>query len=343
MKQQVNAASIVPLEWPSSGPTPAEVMRDAVAAASLAPSAHNTQPWRFKIIGTALELYADTTRHLEVIDAGRRQLFQSCGCALFNARVAVRAAGYADEVIVALGDAPAARVATLRLGAPRAATALDRELLAAIPERRTNRREFLRRPVAWDVTERLCAAAGAEGATVLRLDPPQKRALGELIDRADRKQFDDPAFRAELSRWLTTFGSQRQDGIPFVEKEYGSALPFSVVRALRSPHLGADIGAIEHDHILSAPVVLAFGTGTDAPVDWLACGQALEAILLHATALGLSASFLNQVLEVPELRQHVVELIPGIGYPQMILRLGVPAEPVHHAAPRRAVDEMIER
>jgi hypothetical protein len=31
----------------------------------------------------------------------------------------------------------------------------------------------------------------------------------------------------------------------------------------------------------------------------------------------LSASFLNQVLEIPELRDAVAELVPGIGRPQL--------------------------
>jgi hypothetical protein len=324
-------------------PTVSDVLRNAAAAAILAPSAHNTQPWRLRIAGDALELFADRARQLTVIDAERRQQLQSCGCALYNARVAARAMGYADAVTLARpGDGDPDHLATLRIGERHLTTDDDRALLAAIPTRRTNRRAFLPRPVAAAHTDRMSAAAAAEGAMAIRLAPPGKRALGKLIEEADRVQFGDPAFRAELASWLRPFGSRQRDGIPFVEKEYGSALPFTVMAALRSPSLGRELGHLEDELVLGAPVVLVLATPGDDPAHWLACGQALQAVLLRATALELSASFLNQVLELPELRGRVAELVPGAGYPQMVLRIGFPAEPIHRAAPRRGLAEVLE-
>src|SRR5690606_21115275 len=110
-----------------------DVLRSAVDAAVLAPSSHNTQPWRVRITGETLEILVDRERHLRVIDGDRRQQLQSCGCALYNARVAVRAMGYLDEVTVMLADHDHPELlATLRLGAPHLATELDHALFAAI-------------------------------------------------------------------------------------------------------------------------------------------------------------------------------------------------------------------
>jgi nitroreductase len=327
----------------SPAPTARDVLRNAVAAAILAPSSHNSQPWRFRRTGSALALYADRARHLHVIDAERRQQIQSCGCALYNARIAVRAMGWTDDVAVAsprAGDPD--YLATLRLGAPHAPTDRDRVLLAAIPERRTNRRAFLPRPIAAAETDLMAAEAAAHGATAVRLDPAGKRVLGALIERADQQQFADPAFRAELASWLVPFGSRRRDGIPFVEKEYGSALPFTVMHALRSPSLGDRFGHLEDERVLGAPVVFVIGTPGDDPAQWLACGEALQAVLLRATALGMAVSFLNQVLELPALRGELAGLVPSIGFPQMILRVGYPAEPIHRAAPRRDLADVLE-
>jgi nitroreductase len=322
---------------------PNVVLRNAVVAAVMAPSSHNTPPWRFRIAGTTLDLLADPKRHLSVIDRERRQLVQSCGCALFNARIAVRAMGYEDEVTVMFVDNTVPEhLATLHLGGLHVPTERDRKLMAAVGIRATNRRAFLPRPVPTADIDALADAAAQEGATLVRFGPEQKAALARLIEDADHEQFANPAFRDELARWLAPLGSLRKDGIPFVEKEYGTNLPFGHVRALRSPALGDVFGLLEETLVRGAPVVAVLCTPDDDPTSWLACGQALESVLLHATSLGLSASFLNQVLEVPDMRKRVAALVPEAGYPQMVLRLGVPAEPIEHRAPRRDVDDVIE-
>jgi nitroreductase len=323
--------------------SPDAVLRNAVAAAVMAPSSHNTQPWRFRISGTTLDLLADGSRQLRIIDRDRRQLVHSCGCALFNARVAVRAMGYEDEVTVMFVDHDIPEhLASIHLGPLHVPTDVDHKLMGAIGIRATNRRAFLPRPIPPGVLEELEAAVNAEGATMTRLGPAQKASLSALIETADHEQFADQDFRNELSRWLVPSGSRRRDGIPFVEKEYGSAMPFALVRALRSPALGDTFGMLEETLVQGAPAVIVLGTDSDDVSSWLACGQALESLLLHATAHGLSAAFLNQVLEIPALRKRVAELVPSVKVPHMVLRIGVPAEPIEHRAPRRSVDDVIE-
>lgn len=319
------------------------ILRTAVEAAVQAPSSHNTQPWRFRIAGPVLEIFVDPARHLRAIDADGRQQIQACGCALYNARVTVRALGHHDDVTTMFADAVHPElVATLCAGEPHITTESEHALYAAIPRRRTNRRAFLERPVGTAIVDDLAAAAHALGASLVRLEPAQKHRLAQLVDTADRMQYGDPAFRAELARWLVPTGSRRRDGIPYSEKEYGSAMPFSRMRAVRSPALGESLGAIEAAFIDEAPVVIALGTPADDSSAWLASGQALQAVLLRATNYGLSAAFLNQVLELPDLRYSVATLLPDIGYPQMILRLGYAADSVHHPAPRRPLEEVLE-
>jgi hypothetical protein len=68
-----------------------------VQAATLAPSSHNTHPWLFWLEGTVIGLLADRTRALPVNDPEDRGLTISCGCALFNLRVAAADADLASR------------------------------------------------------------------------------------------------------------------------------------------------------------------------------------------------------------------------------------------------------
>jgi hypothetical protein len=318
------------------------VLKNAVAAAVMAPSSHNTQPWRFRIVDDRIDLFADVDRHLPVIDRERRQLLASCGCALFNARVAVRAMGYRDDVSIMLVDADHPdHLATLRLGERIVSSEADFALMHAIALRRTNRKPYLERPVSQEIADALIETAHINGAWMMRLTPTQKAEIAGLVEKADHIQLNDPAFRNELAAWLTPFASRRKDGIPFVEKEYGSGMPFALVRALRSPGLADVVGRREHTSVQYSPFVVVLGTHTDDPTDWLQLGEALEAVLLHATHLGLVAAFVNQVLEVPALRGRVHDLIGRAGYPQMVLRLGYASEPVAHPAPRRELGDVL--
>ena len=82
--------------------------------------------------------------------------------------------------------------------------------------------------------------------------------------------------------------------------------------------------------------------------DWLVAGRALARVLLTASAAGVSTSFLNQPVEVADLRPRVAALVreaadPGVpgrrggmpadASPQIVLRLGcAPRTPVSRSA-----------
>lgn len=71
------------------------------------------------------------------------------------------------------------------------------------------------------------------------------------------------------------------------------------------------------EHLLLAVLT----TPGDRPLDWLRAGQALERVLLVATGHGLSASFLNQPLDLRDMRRRR-DPHHRRGHPQMIIRLG---------------------
>ena len=105
--------------YPHSGPA-WEKLSFCLNYAVLAPSGHNTQPWRFKLGLDEVKLYADRTRALPMVDPHDRELIMSCGAALFHLRLAVRYFGHADDVYLFPDTLDRDLLAQIQMGQPRA-------------------------------------------------------------------------------------------------------------------------------------------------------------------------------------------------------------------------------
>ena len=91
-------------------------LRLVVDCASLAPSVHNTQPWRFHLDGDRIEVWADRERALAYLDPTGRQLHVSCGAAIEFARLAVRDLGQHCDVSVLPDAGDSELLAVLTVG-----------------------------------------------------------------------------------------------------------------------------------------------------------------------------------------------------------------------------------
>lgn len=313
-------------------------MKTAVESAIRAPSGHNTQPWLFKLTEDAIEIHADRRRALPVVDPDDRELTMSCGAALLNLVIALRHAGYSvslEEVASKDHDL----LARVRIGGPLPPTSEDERLFGAIPTRSTNRRPFEDRPVPDAIIAEFIEAAKVHDAHLAVVKDAPKDAIAELIAEGDRVQASDPHFRRELAAWVHPNRATSRDGIP--ASSFGvPALPSLVFPfILRTFDWGNGQAAKDRQLAAGSPILAVLWTDADTPQVWLNAGQALERVLLTATANGLSASFLNQPIEVPALRPQLAKIVGVSGHPQLLLRMGYGAAS-RDAAPRRDVADV---
>ena len=332
--------------WQAVGLPPAdaavgEQIDFALRCAILAPSSHNSQPWRFRLDGTAIELLADRSRALEVIDPEHRELVISCGAALFHLRVALRAVGRAPLVERIPRDGDRDLLARVEPDAFAESTEEHRALVASIPRRRTNRLPFQARPLPKQLGQQLKRAAAAEGAELVLVSAPNtKRAVADLIAEGDRRQWSDRRFRSELAAWTRPNHSSRRDGIPgygLGRRDASSVILPIVVKAL---DLGEGQAARDHRLAEESAALGVLLTERDGPLDWLRGGEALGRVLLRAQIDGISASFVNQPIEEAALRPALGEALGESGFPQVVLRLGYADEPAR-PTPRRRLEEVL--
>ena len=320
-----------------------EQLRFLLNYAVLAPSGHNTQPWLFRIEGDGVDIIADRRRALAVVDPNDRELTMSCGTALFHLRVAMRHFGFAPVVQLFPEGEDADVMARIRMGASMEPVFNTERLFMAIANRRTNRQPFTGDPVPAAELEHFATCAAEEGASlrVVKSDA-EKHALAELIAEGDRIQASDKRFRRELAAWVHPNRSNSRDGIPGYAMGLGDLLSYAGPFVIRTFNWGEGQAAKDQQLAEGSPVLLVISTSEDSPRAWMAAGQALDRVLLQGQAYDLQASYLNQPIEVPELRPKVAERLGIEGVPQLILRMGYPTEPVETTPRRSAADMLLE-
>jgi hypothetical protein len=334
------AWSIHQSEFPAAG-TMKEKARFAVRYAILAPSSHNTQPWRFVIMGDDLLVCADRIRSLPNIDPFDRELIISCGAALFNLRVAFAYFNLPLEITTFPHSAEPDVVA--RIAFPGSGYALKdlADLFSAITERATNRGPFVEEVVPDAIIEGLKSAAASEGVdAAFACTMGERERVAALIAQADRRQFDDPRFRRELASWIHP--SRRNDGMPASSQGFGALTDVATsisALAIRTFDLGNGVAASHEQLARGSPILVGLSTPMDSNEAWLATGQALQRLLLVATTAGYSASYLNQPIEVSELRSSLATELRTTPYPQLLLRVGRGSTVAH--SPRRPIDDVL--
>ncbi len=302
-------------------PLLAEHAQFLVTTAARAPSVHNTQPWRFRVGPSAIELSYDPRRKLRTDPMGREMII-SCGAAVFGLRLAVRWLGYQPVVELLPDKARPRLMARVRLGAAAPVTGAERRMLEAMPHRHTHRGPFESGPLPPGLLAGLQHDALAEGAElVLVEDELSYQRLADVMADAARRLDLDPQARAEVRRWTRSADSGARDGIPAVAFAAGPPdrprhrLPqrdFDQARGLGLLPGGGQPPA--------ATAVLV--TRGDRRLDWLHAGQALHRLLLHATTKWVFASLYTQPLEAVATRALIGDRLALRGNPQVLMQFG---------------------
>jgi nitroreductase len=289
-----------------------------LTAAIAAPSMHNTQPWRFRVTGSTIDVHLDRGRALPEADPTGRAQYLSVGAVVFNLRCRAAAMG----LLTRFTWLPERRLPDLisRVTVERSLRPLDPTLVVLseqVGRRHTFRGPMRERHVPSHVLDALRTVAAQEGASLTVLAPPMVQRLLLLTGEADVLDSLDEERLREQSDW--TGGTRADEGVPSSALGPRPTVPGAPVRDLGMHNDDRKPQAAEFE---LHPTLAILSTAGDGPVDWLNAGAALQRVLLTITRHGLSASFLNQPLERPNLRLWVGELVRPAGFPHMVLRVG---------------------
>lgn len=308
-----------PEQTASAGQVP--LLEELVRCATLAPSSHNSQCWKFALQDQAITIVPDLSRRCPAVDPDDHHLFVSLGCAAENLAQAALAHGLKAEIRL---EAAQGDVLQVQLE-PTATVASD--LHAAIFERQCTRAEFDGQPVSAKELSLLERAGTGAGVRLLMLTgkAATEKMLAYVLE-ANTAQMADPAFVEELRRWIRfsdTEAIRSADGL-FAGASGNASTPRWLGELLFSRFFTAEV---ENDkyarQIRSSAGVAVFVSGKNDKAHWVEAGRCYERFALQATALGIRNALVNQPVEVQSVRPGLASAFGlGTGRPDLIARFG---------------------
>jgi len=293
---------------------------ELVRYATLAPSSHNTQCWKFALDPQAITILPDPLRRCPAVDPDDHHVFVSLGCATENLVLAALAHGLRAEMTF-----DATRDVIHVALAPTIAEASP--LFNAIPARQCTRGDYDSKPLDNEELALLERAGSSEGVRLLLLtDRPAVERVLDYVVQANTAQMADPAFVRELRSWI------RFNGTEAVRKRDGL---YSVTAG--NPNIPTWLGELafgwfftpkgENDKYArqirsSAGVAVFVGQAADK-AHWVDVGRCYERFALQATALGIRNALVNQPVEVQAVRPQFAAAFGLAGQrPDLVVRFG---------------------
>lgn len=294
-------------------------MQELVRYATLAANGHNTQPWLFAITDSAIEIHPDYTRRLSVVDPHDRELWISLGCALENMLIAARVTGYATEVTYP--DTNDFIRIDLTKDTPQTSQLFDAILL-----RQNTRSEYDSQLVKTTDLDQVQAVRLEPGVALhFVTNPNDLETVLEYVSQGNLNQYANEAFIDELIYWLRFNKREalasldglysRCSGNPEVPRWLGQMFVSG-----GKPQQQADADAKK---LRSSSGAVVIASTTDDKSSWVRTGQVYERLALTMTSLDIKSAFLNQPIEVTELRSQFQSAMGlGTALPQLLVRFG---------------------
>jgi hypothetical protein len=300
--------------------------------AVLAPSSHNTQPWKFRISENTMDVFMDESRWLKVADDDQRELHISIGCAIENLLIAAEHFGLAHQVAYLPDPSNPMHAAKVEFTANKVASSVRPDsLFSMIVVRHTHHGEYESRPIPAEVLASLQSLCNESGiALYLTSDEQIKRKVDALVVQADALEFADPEFRRELGYWI----GQGVFGTSWLMSKLGKL-------AVTYVNMGSSTAKKDSTVLMSSPVLGLISTAKNDRISQVKAGQVYQRLSLLAASHGIWCQPMSQIIQVEDVKAEVVSLQPDSRlFPQHPFRIGyAPAEKQH--TPRQEMAAVI--
>jgi hypothetical protein len=326
-----------------------EPVAASLALASLAPSSHNTQPWKVRVLSDREVLVLlDEERLLPAVDPERREALVSVGAFLENLVRGAESQGLSAKVELTIGDPAGLEVARVRFASANGNG--ETKILEAILARDT-----FRGPLPADALpdETVRALAGTAPSRWAFFPPgsPEGTWIREALAESNRVQASRDDAMEELAAWIRFSPGaveRHKDGL--TTSGMGLPAPIRAFMALSFNEKSVtgksfrEAGAKKaREQAESCAGFFVLESPDGSPRSAVQAGRDLESFWLEAVLRGVAVHPMSQVLEESPWKEEAAARLGKGGTVQMLLRVGLANRPPRPVSPRRPLDGFVEK
>lgn len=286
--------------------------------AILAPSGHNTQPWRLTAKNQSIEVEIDKNRHLSIDGSGLLSVepYISVGTFLEVYKLAAEGFGYKVQINLFPTNKTVAKISIKDkiLARPR--------LLEAITSRVSNRNTFEKTAIDDKILREIASNNLTGIKTTLLTDRSDINFVSGQTAIAIRSIMGNPGYREELSRWVRTNHTNQYEGMPGFTHGFGNLKSLlSKVAVKRGAKLGPQAEKSKKLIEESAALIIIRCTD-DKKESFINAGRIYSQICVLAQNYQIASSALGASVLDPLTREKIKENFGIKDRPIYIIRLG---------------------
>jgi len=298
--------------------------KEIIHYATLAPSGHNTQPWKFSIKNNSVLIHPDYSRRLPVVDPDDHALFISLGCALENLIIAANYMGYSASIEY---FPPDEKNECIKVTIGKENVEFDSDLFDAIQNRQATRSTYDGSPIPLEDLDRLKQVSQQDEVSFILFTKPEEiEPIIEFVKEANVLQFRNKSFVNELISWIRFSKKEALTkldglnsasmGLPYVPNWFGKF----IIKNLATP--SGEATKCEKQIRESSGLALFIAKSKDKR-SWINVGRSFERVVLKATSLNIKHAHVNMPCEEFEIRTKLQKHL-GLKdeHPLLLIRLG---------------------
>lgn len=313
----------------------------------LAPSSHNSQPWKFRISGNETHIFADWSRQLPVSDESGRMMYEALGCAIENIKIAADSYGLLStiEYNPTLNNSTKDYVAKIIFSGNKNTVPHNLALVQAIIKRTSYRGKYGDQKIQQSFFEGLntLSIKNELRLSIFQISD-EKAQIALIAGNAMRNKMREGSFRKELASWMRSNFTKKYDGMP------GSGHGMKLIISLLAPMILRHIDVSQKEkkrimqRVINFPAIAIISSIKDTALQWIQSGRYLERMLIEISAHGMDGSIIAAPIEDKEgriaLQRIVNKQTQANMLPQAFFGFGFSKKLFPHS-PRRLIEEAL--